>query len=365
MHFEYDIPTKIIFGKKAVLENSGIFPLLGKRVLIVTGKNSSKLNGSLDDVQAVLEKEGVKFFLYDSVEPNPSIETIQQGAKNAREFGADFVIGLGGGSPLDAAKAIAVLTHNELSGPEIFSGPYLKKILPNIAIPTTAGTGSEVTQYSIITDQQNHQKRNLCTEAIFPKYALLDPKYTYGLSAENTINTALDALSHLLESCLSRRSIPYADAIALEGINILGKTLPQLKEELSQRDRESLLYASMLGGVAISRCGTTAIHAMGYPLTTCRGIDHGRANALLMHAYLDFVSQAQSEKVQIIYDALSMTGSEFKGLLDALLGEKEIFSADEIKAFAEFAVGQANIKSTNPEPGLADVMGIYTKSFLH
>ena len=357
------MPTTVLFGTEAVAKNRHLFPGLGSRALIVTGRHSSKLNHSLADLTSALEAEGVEYQIFDQVEPNPSLETIQLGAEMARNFGAEMVIGLGGGSPLDAAKAVAVLTHNKLEGEDIFSGKYSETILPNIAIPTTAGTGSEVTPYAIITDHQKKRKRNLNCPETFPNYALMDPRYTSSLDKQGTINTGIDALSHLLEAYLSTRSTPFSDAIAERGIGILGEVLPHLGGVLKYENREKLLYASMLGGVVIAQCGTTAMHAMGYALTTYKGMDHGRANGLLMAEYLSFVASEQGEKVDRIYDLLDCGGSDkFRRHLQVLFGKPEEITSEEIEFFADKAIDEGNIKSTLPEPVLKDLITIYGKS---
>ncbi len=153
MEFKYIMPTQIYFGKDVVLKNKEVFSTIGSKALIVTGRSSAKKNGSYDDVKKALIETGIEYVLFDEVEENPSLETIEKGSNIGKDNNVDFVIGIGGGSPMDAAKAMAVFIKNpEINKDNIFSSGKLKSI-PVVAVPTTSGTGSEVTQYSIVTSQ--------------------------------------------------------------------------------------------------------------------------------------------------------------------------------------------------------------------
>lgn len=369
MKLSFYMPTKVIMGKECIEHNKELFLSQGKRTLIVTGRKSAAQNGSLADVVKVLEQQGIEHTLFNKVEPNPTISTVQQGAVMARECKADFIIGIGGGSALDAAKGIAVLALNSLEGDSIFTGPYENPVLPLFAVPTTAGTGSEVTPYSILTDQGTKRKRNLATPGIFPVTAFLDARYTLALSHPITVNTGLDALSHAIEGYVSVRSNPNSDMIARESIRLLGSVLPLLtKKETGFESREILLYASMLAGQVIAQTGTTAVHAMGYSLTSFKNIDHGRANALLLSEYFTFITPAQPEKVSQVYELMNLPGhKEFTTLIDDLLkagpGEKESLTGEEISRFASLALEEGNIKNTLPEPGKTELEKIYRNSF--
>ena len=365
MEFTYSMPVKVIFGRGAVLKNAAEFRTLGSRALIVTGKTSSDRNGSLEDTVKALRECGIDYERYNKVEPNPSVENARDAAGRARECGADFIIGIGGGSPLDAAKAAAILAANDINDETLFSGTFKSRPLPIAAIPTTAGTGSEVTQYSILTYKKISNKKSIGSPLIFPAVALLDPAYTYTLGIESTINTAVDALSHAVESYLSARSTQVIKPAALESIRILAGTFSTLqKHELpSDEEREELLYASMLAGTCIAQTGTTAVHAMGYPLTYYRGIDHGRANGLVMQGYLKFI-EGGTPKVKEILNTMGMGSTEEFGLvMDKMLGKKETLSGAEIKLFTETAMTSKNISYTSPQPSAKDIEEIIRFSF--
>jgi alcohol dehydrogenase class IV len=364
MEFIYNIPTKIIFSRNCISKNSDALKPYGTKALIVTGKNSAKLNGSYRDITAALDKENIKHHLFDRIEANPSVETVREAAAEAREHKADFIIGIGGGSPLDAAKAIAILAANDIDDETLFSGIFPVKPLPVAAVPTTAGTGSEVTPYSILTYNKISNKKSISSEYIFPVLSFLDPAYTETLNFTTTVNTAIDALSHSVEGYLSKRASAVIEPYALESIKILGASLKFLTrgDNPGTETREELLYASMLAGIVIAHTGTTIVHAMGYPLTYYRDIDHGRANGLLMYEFLKFLKG--SSRVEKILGAMEMTLDQFGDTIGTLLGEKEKLSDEEIALFTATAESaQKNIANTSLPPSGNDIREIFIKSF--
>ena len=189
----FSLPTHVFLETDAVAHHAALFAR-GKKAMIVTGRTSAKRNGAQDDVVAALAQHQIPYVLYDAVPSNPDIETCYEGARIAKEAGADFVIAIGGGSPMDAGKAIALLAASPLSRDQLFTGPYTAA-LPLIHIPTTSGTGSEVTPYAILSDDEAQTKRSIATPLLFPQVALLDPKYQAQLPHRTTVNTALDALT--------------------------------------------------------------------------------------------------------------------------------------------------------------------------
>lgn len=364
MIVKFFMPTKVFLGKDCIMDNAAQLKALGKKAFIVTGKNSAKANGSLGCVQAALQSSGITYNVFDQISSNPSIESVREAAKVAREVGADFIIGIGGGSPMDAAKAIAVLATNDVDDTVLFSGPYPQPVLPVVAVPTTAGTGSEVTQYSILTDNKQQTKSSIANEAIFPQIAFLDASYTEQLPPHVTINTAIDALTHAVEGYLSVKATNISSILAAESMTILGKCLKVLDGKVNFAVREQLLYASMLAGMVIAHTGTTALHSMGYCLTYFRDIDHGRANGLLLYEYLEFIATQHRSKVDQLVCLLGMDNlEELKSRLDKLLGDKESISEDEIKQFSAKAIQAKNILNTIRTTSQEDVAGIIERSF--
>ena len=359
------MPTRVLCGIDCLKDHSNVFTTLGSRAFIVTGKKSSAQNGSLNDVRFILEQNNIHYTLYNEINSNPSIQEVQEAAKIAQKTNPSFIIGIGGGSPLDAAKAIAILAKNNIDEKQLFSGIYNQPPLPIIAIPTTAGTGSEVTPYAVLTDNLNETKKSINSPAIFPKVAFLDAKYTMKLPQEITINTAIDALSHALEGYLSVKATETSNIFAEKALKILGKVLPKTLGTLTLEDRIELLYASMLAGVVISQTGTTAVHAMGYSLTFYKNIEHGKANGLLLYQYLSFINNYQHELINKVLSLLNMqTITDFGVLLETLLGPKTSLSRNELSLFVAKTFQSPNVSNTKPLPNRQDIENILKNSFI-
>ncbi len=363
MKFAYAMPTKVIFGRDCVKEQGALLRTLGDSALIVTGRSSAH-NGALRDVEEALAANGQDYTLFDRVAPNPAVACVREGVQLAKAAGADFVIGLGGGSPMDAAKAIATLAVQERADDEIFAGGYEDRALPMAHIPTTAGTGSEVTPYAILTNDAMQTKTSITSYAMFPRLAFLDGKYMLFLPQESTVNTALDALSHAAEGMLSRNATPLSDLYAEESLRILAPILPRLRGALSADDRDMLLYASCLAGMAIAQSGTTAVHGMGYYLTYFYGIDHGRANGLLLGETLRLCCEKGLAQADRILRALHLADADaFCSLLSSLLGRREDIPRERLLDFGGRSVSNKNIKKSIYEPTAEELARIFLRSF--
>ncbi|MFZ5985560.1 MAG: iron-containing alcohol dehydrogenase family protein [Bacillota bacterium] len=342
MDFKFNIGTRILFGKNCVKENKAVFNEFGSNAVIVTGKTSGKSSGALDDVVEILKEYKISYLLYDNVENNPSLENVKEGGDIARSYKADFIIGIGGGSPLDASKAVAVLARNEIDPVLLYKNVFDNKPLPVIAIPTTAGTGSEVTPYSILTRNDMKTKMSFGNDDTFPVAAFIDPRYTESLSYETTVNTAVDAFSHAMEGYLSKRSMPVSDIMAVEAIKIFGQCTGNLvNKEIDYDTREKLLYMSMLGGMVISHTGTTIIHGLGYSLTYFKDIPHGKANGLLMREYLKYNYEAVRDKIDNVLRLLNISSiDEFGEIIDKLLPKGVVLNKEEMGLYASLAMKQ-------------------------
>ncbi|HOM01882.1 MAG TPA: iron-containing alcohol dehydrogenase family protein [Acetivibrio sp.] len=365
MNFKFKIGTKVLFGRECVKENKGIFKDFGKRALFVTGKNSAKASGALKDVIFVLEEYGIDYEIYDRVLNNPTLENVKEGAEAARKFNADFIIGIGGGSPLDASKAVAVLAKNDIEPVDLYKNVFGNKPLPIIAIPTTAGTGSEITPYSILTRDDMKTKKSFGNEDTFPVVAFIDARYTESMSYETTVDTALDAFTHALEGYLGRRSTPVSDILAVEAIRIFGECLQNLVENKFDYDvREKLLYMSMLGGMVISHTGTTIIHGMGYSLTYFKDIPHGRANGMLVKEYLKYNYEAAKEKIDNVLSLLGVASIEALGeIIDRLIPTKPLLTKEEIELYAGLAMKQNSTLSNARTVVKEDMEEIFKNTF--
>lgn len=366
MEFKYSMPTKILFGDECILRNKEEIIKFGKKAFIVTGSNSGRLSGALKDIISILEQYDIEFTIFDKVENNPTLENVALGADKAKQFCADFIIGIGGGSPIDASKAIAVLVTNDIAPIELYTNQFVYKPLPIIAIPTTAGTGSEVTPYSILTRKDIQTKRSFGNQDTFPRLAIMDPAYTVSLNREVTINTAVDAFSHGIESYLSKRSTPLSDIYARECIKEFAEAITAvLNNRIDYEIRSKLLYCSMLGGIAIAHTGTTMVHAMGYSLTYFRGVPHGKANGLLMKEYLKFNYLTCKSKIDDILSIMGLKSiNEFGSLMGELITCNQKYTKEELLKYAGYAMEQASVSYNPAQASKDDLYEILKKSLL-
>lgn len=360
--FEYLMPTKVLFGKEVIRNHSTLFENYGKKALIVTGRSSARKNGSLQDIVDVLEQNEIAYCIFDEVEENPSMETVQKGGDFGRKEKVDFIIAIGGGSPLDAAKGIDILVANKDSTKEDLFITKPMNTIPLIAVPTTAGTGSETTPYAILTDHQAKTKRNFA-HTVFFDIAFLDAKYMMDMPDAITINTAVDALSHLVEGYLTVKANLFSDIWAEKGLSFFSECMEALKNKnFTYEIREKLLLTSTIAGMVIAHSGTSLPHGMGYALTYFHNVAHGRANGLLMKAYLEM--HPDKQKVQKILRCLGLDSLEDLGaFLDLLLGEKEKVTDKEILEYVEGMISnEAKLKNHPGKVSQGDLYAIYKKS---
>lgn len=362
MSFKFYMPTNVVVGRNVVVDNYSLFKEYGKKAIIVTGRHSAKINGALDDVIKALKMADMDYEVFDKVEENPSLETIEDAAKLAISLKVDFVIGIGGGSPLDASKAIAVMIKNpEMTKDTIITSRILEAV-DVVAIPTTSGTGSETTQYSIVTVHKEKTKKNL-GQSIFPKLALLDGKYTEFVTKETTVNTAVDAFSHLVESYLNVNANFITDGIIEKAIALWGQCIDSLiKGEVSLEERDKLMLVSTMAGMVIAQTGTSLPHGMGYPLTYFKNIPHGLANGCLYIEYLNIFKDR--ERIDNIWRLLNLKSyEELTGVLRKLTKVNIKLTEDEIKEYTDgMWNNKAKLKNHPEEISYNDIYKIYKKS---
>ncbi len=322
----FHMPTRIVFGNGETSRLAAHCTALGRRPLIVTGRRSARETGLLDRVRAQFPEAAV----FDAVEENPGTAVCEDGARRCLEAGCDFVLALGGGSPMDVAKVIAVLARNDVPCAGLFGADkYRNPPLPIAAVPTTAGTGSEVTPYSVLVDPASGMKKTVKGTGLFPAVAVLDPEVTAPMPEAVTVATGLDALSQAMEGFVSNTSTPMGDALALEACRLARRWLPVAAREAREMDaraslpntlfppappqaggtldaRGGMLLAAMYSGVVIAQSGTTVIHGMGYYYTLRFGLAHGLANGLLFPAVFAFNALHLPGKVAAIAEALGL-----------------------------------------------------------
>lgn len=366
MKYQFYMPTKIVSGRECIVKNSELLKPYGKKAMIVTGRHSAKANGSLADVQTALEGENIEFVVFDQVMSNPTVDIAYEGAAFAKKNGVEFIIAIGGGSPIDAAKTMAILAKQEIRQEDLFKGGYGRQVLPIVTVPTTAGTGSEVTPYAILTNDRVESKTSVATPLIFPQIAYVDPRYMSKLNAKITINTAVDALSHAVEGILNNRSSVVSEAIAMESVGLFTACVPALtgKCEMDESVRAKLSQCSTLAGMVIAQTGTTVVHAMGYSLTYFKHIAHGRANGLLLGSYLRLVEKEKPQLVSKVLGAMNMNCvDQFDALMDDLFGEREAMSEEEMLLFAGKAAQTGNMANCIVRPTEEQIVTMYKESF--
>lgn len=364
MGLKFYMPTKVLMGKDIIKKSANEFKLLGNKAFIITGKYSSKINGSLKQVIDTLNSVGVSYVVFDEIEENPSVETVVKASEIGKREEVDFIIGLGGGSPIDASKAIAVMIKNDtLTGETLFTTQKLDGI-DVVAIPTTSGTGTETTQYSILTDHKNKTKRNLGQE-IFPVISLLDASYTMEMGKNVTVNTAIDAMSHVVEGYLNTNANIITDTFAEKALSIWGECISSLiSGEFDFETKEKLMLVSNIAGIIIAQTGTSLPHGMGYALTYFKNVPHGLANGCLYVEYLKVFKNR--EKVEKIFKLLGLNShEELESILSKLIDVKVEITEDEINEYtAAFTANKDKLRNHPEEIGESEILTIYKNSLI-
>lgn len=316
------MPVKVVTGADCVRQSAKELAKLGSVCLIVTGKNAAKVSGALRDVTETLELNGQKWIHFDEIGQNPKLTDCVRAAQMAIAGGADFILGIGGGSALDAAKCIAVLAANPgLTQAQLYAFDWANTPLKIVAVGTTAGTGSEVTKVSVITTPDG-RKKSFHHEAIFPVLALGDPNYTVSLSPAVTRSTTVDVLAHCTESFFSRSANHISRHFAVEGIRLLLPVWRMMAEDgcenLDYSTREQLYCASIYGGLAINVTGTCFPHTMGYLLTEAFGIPHGTACAVFQKDFYEYNKAVVPELAAEFMERIGCNEEEYLSLIEKL-----------------------------------------------
>lgn len=351
------MPTRLITGSDSISQSAALLSALGERCLVVTGKSSAKKCGALDDVTAALDAQGVAWTVYDGVCQNPTVDSCAEGGAAAREFGADFLVGVGGGSPLDATKAISVLAANPgLSEADLYAGRWPNGPKPYVLVGTTAGTGSEVTAISVLTGADG-RKRGLKSERLYAALSFGDAKYTMTLPRAFTLSTGVDALSHCIESYFSRKADALTRAFAARGARLLVPALAEAADaedaaDLSPALRARLYDASILGGLAINTTGTTVPHNVGYYLTEQYHVAHGTACGVFQPALLAHMKRAVPETAAAFY---AETCTDEDALLTVL---RRALPPLDIRMTEEELAGQMPRWENSPQ--VANALGDFT-----
>jgi len=293
------MPTKFYCENECVKNHADELTSIGTNALIVTGRGSSRKNHSLDDVIEVLSTNNIQYTIFDGVEENPSVETVMKAREAGIKAGVDFVIGIGGGSPLDAAKAIALMIKNGDKEWDFLYDDIIAEALPVVAVPTTCGTGSEVTGVAVLTRHDKKTKISM-KHKIFPELALIDGKYIMQAPKQIIINTAIDALAHLVESIINTKADYYSMLNAIGGISLWRSCREFMESSSAVLDKATalrLMEASTIAGISIAQTGTSIPHALSYMLTYEAGIPHGPAVGLFLARYLEGADPAKKNDI--------------------------------------------------------------------
>ena len=303
--------------------------LKGKRVLIVTDPGIIQA-GLLDRVEPSLKKAGVAVTLFDQVEPDPHIEIVNQALDRLKEEKCDSVIGMGGGSSLDIAKLVAAMAVNPGHISDYFGVDLLVRPgLPLIAVPTTAGTGSEVTPIAILSDQAEHLKKGVVSSHLFPRLALLDPILTLGVPPAVTAFTGMDALIHAIEAYTSVNANSLTDHLAFRAMELtFGNLLTAYARGEDLEARSKMLEGSLLAGMAFANAGVTAVHAFAYPFGgEFHHIAHGLANSVMLPHVLRFNMLGNIPKFADISSAFGLLTDD---LTDRQAAEEGLEAIEEL-----------------------------------
>lgn len=277
----------------------------GKRACVVTDPSVAKQTG-FGECLASMEEGGVTAKVFSSVPPDPPVRTARECVRFARESGAEVVVGIGGGSSIDVAKVTAVLLRHECELASLFGiGQVPGRGAPTVMVPTTSGSGSEVTPIAILSDHEARLKRGIVSDSLIANAAVVDPELVVTLPPGPTGYTGMDALTHALEAYTNRFAVPLIDAFALEAIRRIGANLRRCVADGADIEaRYSMSLASLLGGLCLKSVNTAAVHALAYPLGCEFNAPHGIANSLLLPHVMRFNAPASEERYGKIADAL-------------------------------------------------------------
>ena len=304
--FPFSLPGVVYLGTDSLAKLSVEVEKMGvKKIFLITDKGLMNA-GVSQKVGDCLAGNGVEITVYSEAEREPSVENVEKAAHELKKGAYDLVIGLGGGSPLDVAKGSAVLANNEGSILDYVGVDLIPKPgLPLVLIPTTAGTGAEVTKNAIFTDVKAQLKKGIVSEYLLPRVAIVDPKLTVSVPAKITAATGMDALTHAIESYTSPKATIQTDLYALEAIKLISGNLRRVVSDGSDLEaREKMAAGSMFAGISLANAGVGAVHALAYPLGGQFGISHGLANALLLPYVMEFNIIGDLEKFKNVAAAM-------------------------------------------------------------
>lgn len=379
--FTFSVPQNIVVGKGSIRRLPELAKeLSGTHAFIISGPSLDKM-GIVKRCADSLEKAGIKCDAFTETEGNPSVETVDKATEGFLSSGADFIVALGGGSPMDVAKAVGVVAKYGGSITEYEGGGKVPgEIVPLIAIPTTAGTGSEVTAFSVITDRSRNYKLTVFSYKLIPAYAILDAELLATAPALVAAACGIDALVHALEAYISTAASPFTDAMAEKAMELIGKNIRRYVANRNDLEAaEAMLTGSLFAGIAFSWARLGDVHAMSHPVSAFFDVPHGVANAVLLPVVVEYNSLSDHGKYIKIYNYISeapagkdefkpsMLSEEIRRLNAALgipgsLSEAGV-SRETFDAMAEDAMKSGNIAVNPRSTTKQDILNLYDKAF--
>ncbi|MGN0164851.1 MAG: iron-containing alcohol dehydrogenase [Lachnospiraceae bacterium] len=380
MNFTFSIPQDVIVGRGSINKLPEVVKKLGgKHGFIISGPHLNKM-GIVKSCADALAADGIPTDAFTETEGNPSVETVDKATKAFNESGADFIIALGGGSPMDVAKAVGVVAKYGGSITEYEGGGKVPgEIIPLIAIPTTAGTGSEVTAFSVITDHSRNYKLTVFSYKLIPSYAILDAELLTTAPVSVAAACGIDAMVHAIEAYISKAASPFSDAMAEKALELIGKNIrAYVADRTNIEAAENMLVGSLFAGIAFSWARLGDVHAMSHPVSAFFNVPHGVANAILLPTIMEYNSLADQGKYLSIFNYISRVPAfedEFEPVLlvdllkelNAELGIPASLSevgvtADKFDAMADDAMKSGNIAINPRSTTKKDVIALYEKA---
>ncbi|MDY6279245.1 MAG: iron-containing alcohol dehydrogenase [Roseburia faecis] len=380
--FSFTIPQNIKVGAGTLSLLPDLAKELGKsKAYIISGPHLNKI-GMVAKCQKTLKSAGMDSECFTETEGNPSTNTVAKATEAFKESKADFIVAFGGGSPLDVAKAVAVLaTYGGNIVDYEGGGKVPGSIVPMIAIPTTAGTGSEVTAFSVITDHSRNYKLTVVSNYLLPMYAILDPELITTVPAGTASACGIDAMVHALEAYISKTSSPFSDIFAKEALRLIGGNLRDYVADRSNLAAcEAMMVGSLFAGIAFSHARLGDVHAMSHPISAYFDVPHGVANAILLPTVVDFnMSDADPEKYCYIYHCISKEQTvDTKFMPDMLAAEIRVLNhelgipptlssvgvtSDKFEQMADDAMKSGNIQVNPRFTTKNDILNLYAQAF--
>ena len=379
--FSFTIPQNIVVGAGSLKRLPELAKNLKKsKAYIISGPHLEKI-GMVDKCREALKAAGIESDAFTQTEGNPSTDTVAKAAEGFKSSNADFIVAFGGGSPLDVAKAVAVIASYGGNITDYEGGGKVPgAVVPMIAIPTTAGTGSEVTTFSVITDHSRNYKLTVVSNYLLPAYAILDPELITTVPKSTAAACGIDAMVHALEAFISKAASPFSDLFAKEALRLIGTSIRDYVLDRSNLAAcEAMLTGSLFAGIAFSHARLGDVHAMSHPVSAYFDVAHGVANAVLLPTIVDYNMTYASEKYKYIYDCIcekplsddaftpEMLAAEIRVLNDELgipssLSEVGVDSSLFDK-MADDAMKSGNIL-VNPRPTTKkDILALYAQAF--